>query len=169
MLEQIWLILLISSGPHISGMITSDITKSKHSVSCTSFSACIGWPAAVDFITLVRKMPSSSPMTSIRAVFHPTLRFRSFTYPQAHTGTSRALLIPLLRISRRSGPTLHSRGTRGMNHMYNADMVRAVEAGRLGLPHVTGTVDLVLLSAHSVEVERSRLPHEICGMHMMTM
>ena len=52
-----------------------------------------------------------------------------------------------------------------MNHMYSADMVRAVEAGRLGLPHLTGTVDSALLPAHSVEVELCRLPHEISGMH----
>ena len=50
-----------------------------------------------------------------------------------------------------------------MNHMYSADMARAVEAGRLGLPHVTGTVDSALLSAHSVEVELYRLPHEMRG------
>jgi hypothetical protein len=51
-----------------------------------------------------------------------------------------------------------------MNHMYSADMARAVEAGRLGLPHVTGTVDSALLSAHTVEVELHRLPHEMRSM-----
>src|ERR1035438_9258806 len=50
-----------------------------------------------------------------------------FTNPQAHTGTSHALLVPLPEISRRYGPILHCRGTRGMSRMYSADWIRAAE------------------------------------------
>jgi hypothetical protein len=52
-----------------------------------------------------------------------------------------------------------------MSRTYSVDMVRAVEAGRRGLPHETGTVDSAPLSAHSMEVKRYGLPHEMHGMH----
>jgi hypothetical protein len=44
-------------------------------------------------------------------------------------------------------------------------MARAVETGRLGLPHETETADSALLSAHSVEVEPYRSPYKMSSRH----
>jgi hypothetical protein len=77
----------------------------------------------------------------------------SFTNPQAHTRTARALLCHLPRISRRFGPILRCRGTRGMSHTYSADMVR-VEVWRV--PRLAlGMGDFVPLTAHF------RRPHQV--------
>jgi hypothetical protein len=43
---QMLAILLTNSGPHISGMMTSDTTKSKHGMACAISNACVGWDAA---------------------------------------------------------------------------------------------------------------------------
>jgi hypothetical protein len=55
-----------------------------------------------------------------------------------------------------------------MNHMYSADMARAVEVGRVhGLD--TAMIDFVRLRAHFLppqgEAEQHGLPHETRGMH----